>query len=99
AVVVDEGGRGAPGGIVKAGLLCHVGEGAVAVVEEELDAVVLSDEDVGPAVVVDVADRDAHVVTGDVQAGTGADVLEGAIGLLPEQLVLLALWSAVLQQV
>ncbi len=84
---------------VEAGLLGDVLEVAATLIEEELDAAVLSDEHVGQAVVVDVADRHAHAVAGDVQAGAGADVLEATAGKLVEELVAGAVRAAVLQQI
>ena len=64
AVVVDvrEGRRGAPEGIGDAGLGGDVGEGAVAIVAEELIAAEAGDEEVEVAVAVDVAGRAAAAV-------------------------------------
>src|SRR6516165_6779491 len=51
------------------------------------------------AVIVDIADRHAHVVTGEVEPRALADILESAAGQLPIQAIGLALGTAVLQQV
>ncbi len=51
------------------------------------------------AVVVDIANRHAHVVTGEVEPRALAHILEAAAGQLPIQAIGLALGTAVLQQV
>src|SRR5262249_1132184 len=68
AVKIEKGGRRAPGRNVEPGLLGRVAEGTVALVEKELDPVVLRYEDVQKAVVVDVADGDSHVVAVDIES-------------------------------
>ena len=84
-VVIDEAGRCTPGGIVQASLLGDVGERAVAVVPEQPDSAVFGEEDIGPAVVVDVADRHPHAVAGDVEARTRAHVGEAPIRSLAKE--------------
>src|SRR5262249_58808825 len=63
----------------------HLPEGAAPLVEEQARAALPRPDDVHPAVVVDVADRDAHAVTADVQPGALADIDEAAaLGLAEE---------------
>ncbi len=72
AIVVDERRRRAPAGVVGPALLRHVGEGAVAIVAEQLIASERRHVEIDAAVVVVVAGRDAHPVSGRVQpAGVG----------------------------
>ena len=85
--------------MVDASLFGDVGELAVAVVQEKTDAAVLGQHQVGQAVVVDVADRDAHAVAGHVEARAGADVGELAGRSLAKQLVFLAVGAAVVNEV
>ena len=58
-VVVEPDSAGSPSGSGDAGLLGHIGESAVAVVVIENAATVLRDVEVGKAVAVVVADRNA----------------------------------------
>ena len=70
---------------VHTGLLRDVGEGAVVVVVVEAVLAEVGDVDVGPAVVVVVADgyAEAPAVVGD--AGLGRDVGEGAVVIVVEE--------------
>src|SRR5205807_8392851 len=99
SVVVHEGARGAPAVVLQSRLLGDLPELAVALVEEQADATVLGDQDVGQAIVVDVAHRHAYAVPGEIQARALAHVPEGAVGLLPEELVGPAFGSTVVEQV
>ena len=79
-VVVAEDGAGGPAFVVvEAGGFGDVGEGAVAVVAIEDDAAEAADEEVGEAVVVEVADGCAHRPAGIADAGFVGDVGEGAV--------------------
>jgi hypothetical protein len=70
AVVIDEGGGDGPEGIIEAGFSGgEFAEGAIAAIHEEPHGAVLGDEDIGPAVVVHIADCDAHSAPGDVEPG------------------------------
>ena len=79
-VVVEPGAAGAPfpAGSADPRLRGDVPELAAAQVVEEVIAVHPGDEDVGQAVVVVVAHRDAHAVEADVQSGAGRDVRRNA---------------------
>jgi hypothetical protein len=99
AVVVEESSRGPPRRVVQAGLFGDLGEGAVAVVQEQPHSPVAGDEHVAEAIVVHVTDGHPHAVVGDVQSGILADVLERAIRHLLEELVLCSALTAIVQQV
>ena len=87
AVVVEERGGRPPDRLRESGLRGHIDETHAALVEEQFDAMELRDDDVGFTIVIDVADGDAHVPAGEVESRTGADVFEGMIRLLAEDLV------------
>jgi len=74
-------------GLVEAGLVCHVLEGAVALVVVEPVAVHAGDEDVLEAVVVVVADGDAVVEAGAGEACAFGDVFEVAVAVILEKAV------------
>ena len=83
-VEVDPGGGGGPvharGGVAAgAGLLCDVGEGPVAVVVVQVVAAELGDVEVFEAVIVKVADGNAHAVADALEAGLLGDVFEGTV--------------------
>jgi hypothetical protein len=92
-VVIDPGGGYRPhflagvSAAAHAGLRRHIGKRAIAVVVEELVAVDVGDEDVGPAVVIIVADGNAHAVTGAGQPGLFGDVGERQVAVVVEQAV------------
>ena len=67
-----------------AGLETQLGEGAVAVVAIELVRLrVVGDEDVGPAVLIVIEQRDAERLRRHVEeAGLGGDVVEGAVAFV-----------------
>src|SRR5262249_55861934 len=77
----------------------HLLELALAQVEEEADSAVFGDQDVGQAVVADVADGDAHAMTRHVQPGAGAGIDKLAVRLLPEEPVLRSLRSTVVHEI
>ena len=76
AVVVEEGGTGAPQRVADARLPRHVAERAVAVVVEQRRRAECRDEEVQVAVVVVVADRRAHAVAAHRDAGLLRDIGE-----------------------
>jgi hypothetical protein len=69
-------------GAAGAGGLGYIGEGAVAVVVVEIVATVCRDVEIFEAVVVVVADGDAHAVADAFESGLFGDILEGSIFLL-----------------
>ena len=74
-------------GLIEAGLLGDVGEGAVAVVVVERVVMHAGDEDVGMAIVVVVADGHADVEAGAGEAGCVGDVGEFAVAVVAEEAV------------
>ena len=79
-VVVAKDDAGGPAFVfVEAGCFGDVGEGAVAVVAIEHDAAEATDDEVGEAIVVEVADGRAHGPAGIADAGLVGDVGEGAV--------------------
>src|SRR5262249_37785749 len=90
AIDVGEGGRERVAGEDEAAGGGDVGEGAVALVVEEtrLRTVDAEDEQVGPAVAVDVGGhRAAAAAAGDRDAGGGADFGERAVVLVVKEQV------------
>src|SRR5579871_1186534 len=81
-IEVEKSRRGRPSGIVQTRLLGCIQEAAIALIEKELDALVLGYDDIGPAIVVDIADGHPHVMPRDVQPRAFADILKTAIGQL-----------------
>ena len=81
AVVVEKRGRHPPPvGIVRAALFRHVRERPVAVVPEHPVPLESGQIEVDPAIVVDVAGRDAHAVPARVQPALGRHVRESQPG-------------------
>ena len=70
-----------------AGFGCYVGEGSVAVVAKELVAGNIGDEDVRIAVVVEVADGDAHAVACASDTRFFSDVGECAVMVIAEEAI------------
>ena len=92
AVVIEvrEGGRSRPGaGASQAPSFGDVLEGAVALVAVEGVSIPSGDEQVGVAVVVDVADGDPVPIAGrqGLESGEPRGVLEGAVALVAEEAV------------
>ena len=87
AVEVAEGGRGRPAVHVGSGRGGDVGEGAVPQVAIETVGAVVAHVHVDPAIVVDVADRDAHAVAGVAQTRLSGDVGIAAVLPAPEEAV------------
>jgi hypothetical protein len=85
-VGIEEGGRGRPVAFQPphAGLVGHLPEVSSLVAEQPV-AADRGDEDVDPAVVVVVADGDAHAVQLDVQSRLFGDVGEAAGPVVPVQ--------------
>ncbi len=82
-VVVAEGSAGGPSVIdAKASGLRDVGEGAVTVIAVKNDATETGDEEVGPSVVIVIADGDAHGPAGETYAGFVGDVGKGAVAIV-----------------
>ena len=84
AIALDEG---AAGGVVDAGLeesgfLRDIDEGAVAVVVVETILAIAGDEDVVEAIVVVVADADAHGPDSVAEASFFGDVGKGAVAII-----------------
>ncbi len=73
--------------LVEAGLLCHVGERAVAVVVIERVAVDAGDKDIRVAIVVVIADSNANVEAGSFEAGLFCYVGEVAVAVVAEEMV------------
>ncbi len=82
AVVIEERRHHRPRGIVDDGGLGDLSERAVAVIHEKVRPDIFSNEHIGPTVVVDVADGNAHAIARDVQARANAHVAEMSIGFL-----------------
>ena len=70
----------------KPGGLGYIGESSVAVVVEEMALADGSNKDVVEAVVVVIADRDAHAEERDVQSGFARHVREGAVAIVVVEL-------------
>ena len=87
AVVIEEARRCAPVQALQPGLLGDLPEATVALIEEKPRTAELRDQHVGPAVVVDVANGDAHAVTGNIHPGARADIGEPAVRFLPNETV------------
>ena len=83
-IAFDEGASGgvANARLQEAGLLCHVSEGAVAVVAVKAVLAVVGDEKVVEAIVVVIADADAHGPARIGKPGFLGDVGEGAIAVV-----------------
>ncbi len=100
AIEIDKAGRSGPMDAIETRFLGDLRKRAVAIVEKQPHAAVFGQHDVGPTVVVHVADRHAHVVAVDSQAGFIGHVLEAAVGQLLKKLVTgRGIGPAVLQQV
>src|SRR5262249_17001404 len=87
AIVIDEGARRGPGGIVQSRFRSYVREDALAVVAKQLHAVIACDEDIRPAIIIHVADGHPHVVAGDVQTRTFTGVAKSVIRRLKIQTI------------
>src|SRR5262249_12610358 len=83
AIVISKGSPRGPAAVSDAGLRCHVGESAVAVVSKKLVATETGDVKVRPSVIVVVADRTAHGKARSCQAS-----LVGYVGGRPNVVVL-----------
>src|SRR5207248_10967886 len=62
AVIIEKGGAGAPSGVIGFCLLRYICKSAVAVVEPHLIRAEIAEVKIRPAIVVDVANRDAHPI-------------------------------------
>ncbi len=94
-VVVVQPGRGggphllaAQGRALHPGFVGDVGEGAVAIVVQQLVAGDVRHEEIGPAVVVVIAHGDAHPVALACHPGSVGDVGEGQVPVVVEEPVL-----------
>ena len=87
AVVIEERcGRG-PLKVDETGFRRHVDEAHASLVQQQFHAVHLGDEEIGLAVVVDVAHRDAHVPAGEIEPRAWRHILKGVIRFLSEDFV------------
>jgi hypothetical protein len=99
-VVVEERGRRRPEPARDARGLAHVAEFAAALVAEEAEPAVLSQEHIEAAIVVHVADRHAHPSTRNGQTGSRARVAEAPVRLLMvEPVESAALGASILDEV
>src|SRR5260370_29257910 len=72
----------AVGWAAHAGFLCHVEEAAMAFVVEKMIATDSGDENVGQAVIVIIADGDAHPVKTYLETGTGGNVWKMPVAVI-----------------
>ena len=86
AVIVTERGTHGPAFVERqTGLLGDVSEGAVSVVAVEHNPVETGDQQIGPAVVIVVADRDAIGPTGIAHSGFIRDISERSVVIIVEE--------------
>src|SRR5438046_183426 len=79
SIIIDKARRSGPQRVRHPRFLGDVGEDAVAAVQEQPHATLLGDEDIRPAVVVDVANRDTGVVPANPESGPFGDILKGSV--------------------
>ncbi len=84
-IVVAPGGSGGPASEGDSGFLGYVGKGAVVVVVEEAVLAEVGDVDVGPSIVVVVADRYTESPAFVGYSGFVGEVGEGAVVIVVEE--------------
>ena len=82
AVVIEERRGRCPLEVDESGFPRHVGEAHASQVQQQFHAVHLGDEEVGLAVVVDVAHGDPHVPAREIEPRARCHVLEGVVRFL-----------------